>query len=293
MKKTFLGMALCCATLMLTGCENQIADQQTPDNEENLQQITFSVVDFEQTLIQMGVMTADTRAAIAGNATHLKVALFLNDTKKYEFAQTSEDEDFGTISALVVPEDYAMVVIASKAEMTIESPTNIHPTSERLNDTFYYYGAVTKDDLETGTVAVGLDRAVARFELQTDNRPSEVASFTLQLTGGSTTFNAVTGLGVGSTTLTSTFDQTGRPTVHCGMYAFLPSADATVTVTATAYDANEEVVKTYTFTDVQMKPAYNTYCSGNFFQIDAAWSITINDAAWPASIDVPFDLSGL
>ena len=105
MKKTFLGMALCCATLMLTGCENQIADQQTPDNEENLQQITFSVVDFEQTLIQMGVMTADTRAALTGNATHLKVALFLDDVKKYEFAQTSEDEDFGTLSALVVPED--------------------------------------------------------------------------------------------------------------------------------------------------------------------------------------------
>ena len=293
MKKYFLGMALCGAMMMLAACENQIADKNENDNKETLQEITFSVLDFEQTLLKIGASMADTRASLSGNATHLKVALFLDGTKKYEFAQTSADDDFGTITALVVPEDYELVVIASKAEMTIEALTNIYPTGGKVNDTFYYYGALTKTNLEAGAVAVGLDRAVALFEFQTDAKPSEVASFTLELTGGSTVFNAVTGLAAGSTTLTSTFDQTGRATVHCGMYVFLPSADATVTVKATAYDADAKVVKTYTFNDVQMKPQYNTYCNGNFFQINGSWNITINSVSWPAQINVPFDLTSL
>ena len=107
------------------------------------------------------------------------------------------------------------------------------------------------------------------------------------------TFNAVTGLGVGSTTLTSVFDQSARDTVHCGMYVFLPSADASVTVKATAYNADKEVVKTYTFSGVQMKPSYNTYCNGCFFQINGTWNITINNVVWPDPINVPYDLSSL
>lgn len=293
MKKNFLGIIVCYAMMALVACENQIIDDNIIRNEEKLQEVTFSVLDFEQTLTQMGVMSADTRASLTGNATYLKVALFLDDVKKYEFSQTSEEENFGTISTLLVPEDYTMVVIASKVEMAIDEPTNIHPVGEKLNDSFYYYGVLTKDVIKTGAVAVGLDRAVARFEFQTDAKPSEVTSFTLEITGATTTLNAITGLGVGSNTLTSTFDQTGRSSVHCGMYVFLPSADATVTVTATAYDADNKVVKTHTFNGVQMKPAYNTYCSGNFFQIDASWSITINDVDWPEAINVPYDLSTL
>ena len=293
MKKKLLGMVVCYAMMALVACENQIINDNTIRNEEKLQEVTFSVLDFEQTLTQMGVMSADTRASLTGNATYLKVALFLDDTKKYEFAQTSEDDNFGTISALIVPENYTMVVIASKVEMIIDAPTDIHSAGDKLNDTFYYYGALTKANIQEKEVAVGLDRAVARFEFQTDEKPSEVATFSLSLTGGSTTFNAVTGLGVGNSTLTNTFDQTGRTSVHCGLYVFLPSADTTVTVTATAYDAAGAIVKTYTFNNVQMKPAYNTYCSGNFFQIDTSWSVTINDTSWPASISYPYDLSNL
>lgn len=293
MKKNFLGIALCGAVMLLAACENQITDNKEIDNNETLQEITFSVMDFERTLMQMGVSSADTRAALSGNVTHLKVALFLDDTKKYEFTQTSDDDGFGTITALVVPENYDMVVIASKVEMTIEAPTNIYPTGGKVNDTFYYYGPLTKANLESGTVAVGLDRAVALFQFRTDAKPTEVTTFSLSLTGATLTFNAVTGLGVGSTTLTSTFDQTGRTTINCGMYVFLPSTDATVTVTATAYDADNKVVKTYTFNDVPMKPAYNTQCSGYFFQIDASWSVTINDVSWPDPLTYPYDLSSL
>jgi hypothetical protein len=293
MKKNILGIAMCCAMMMLTACENQIADNKENDNKETLQEVTFSVLDFEQTLMQMGAVSADTRAALTGNATYLKVALFLDNTKKYEFAQTSEDDGFGAITALVVPENYDMVVIASKAEMTIEALTNIYPTGGKLNDTFYYYGSLTKANLEAGTVAVGLDRAVALFEFQTDAKPLEVTTFVLELTGANTVFNAVTGLSAGSTTLTNSFDQTGRTTVHCGMYVFLPSADAVVTVKATAYDADEKVVKTYTFNDVQMKPQYKTYCSGNFFQVNGSWNITLNSVLWPDPINFPYDLSSL
>lgn len=292
MKKNILGITLCCAILVLTACENQIADNNEIEDKDALQEITFSVVDFEQTLTQMGMSIADTRASLSGNATYLKIALFSNNVKKYEFTQTSEEEDFGVISALVLPDDYAMVVIASKVEMTIDDTTDIYPTGGKLNDTFYAYISLKKDDLEEGTVAVTLHRAVALLEFKTDAKPSEVTSFTLEITGVSTKFNAETGLGVGSNTLASTFDQTSRASVDCGMYMFLPSYDANVTVKATAYDADKKVVKTYTFSDVQMKPAFHTCCSGNFFQIDADWSVTIDDVAWSA-IAVPYDLSSL
>ena len=276
MKKNLIGIAMCCAMMVLSACENQITGDSTINKEEGLQEVTFSVVEFEQTLTQMGVKSADTRASLADNAAYLKLALFLDGVKKYELSQTSEDEDFGTLSALLVPEDYTMVEIASKVEMEIESPTNVHPVGEKLNDSFYYYGTLSKDDIKNRAVAISLNRAVA-----------------LEISGATTTLNAETGLGVGSTTLASTFDQTGRSIVYCGMYVFLPSVDATVTVTATAYDANNNVVKTHTFNGVQMKPGYSTQYSGNFFQVNASWSITINDAGWPEAIKVPFDLSSL
>ena len=293
MKKNLIGIAMCCAMMVLSACENQITGDGTINKEEGLQEVTFSVVEFEQTLTQMGVKSADTRASLADNAAYLKLALFLDGVKKYELSQTSEDEDFGTLSALLVPEDYTMVVIASKVEMEIESPTNVHPVGEKLNDSFYYYGTLSKDDIKNRAVAISLNRAVARFVIQTDAKPSEVASFSLEISGATTTLNAETGLGVGSTTLASTFDQTGRSIVYCGMYVFLPSVDATVTVTATAYDANNNVVKTHTFNGVQMKPGYSTQYSGNFFQVNASWSITINDVDWPEAINVSYDLSTL
>ena len=293
MKKNLIGIAMCCAMMVLSACENQITGDSTINKEEGLQEVTFSVVEFEQTLTQMGVKSADTRASLADNAAYLKLALFLDGVKKYELSQTSEDEDFGTLSALLVPEDYTMVVIASKVEMEIESPTNVHPVGEKLNDSFYYYGTLSKDDIKNRAVAISLNRAVARFVIQTDAKPSEVASFSLEISGATTTLNAETGLGVGSTTLASTFDQTGRSIVYCGMYVFLPSVDATVTVTATAYDANKNVVKTHTFNGVQMKPGYSTQYSGNFFQVNASWSITINDVDWPEAINVSYDLSTL
>ena len=292
MRSFLIGMAFCCATLLLTACENQISDANDVANGEALQEVSFRVLDFEQTLKQMGVMEADTRASLSGNATYLKVALFSGGSKKYEFAQTSDDDGFGVISALVLPDDYAMVVIASKVEMAIDDATDIYPTGGKLNDTFYSYRTLTKDELEEGTVAVALHRAVALLEFKTDAKPSEVTSFTLEITGVSTKLNAVTGLSAESTTLACTFDQTGRAAVDCGMYMFLPSDDANVTVKATAYDGGGGVVKTYTFTGVQMKPAYHTCCSGNFFQIDADWSVTIDDVAWSA-IAVPYDLSSL
>ena len=293
MKKNLIGIAMCCAMMVLSACENQITGDSTINKEEGLQEVTFSVVEFEQTLTQMGVKSADTRASLADNAAYLKLALFLDGVKKYELSQTSEDEDFGTLSALLVPEDYTMVVIASKVEMEIESPTNVHPVGEKLNDSFYYYGTLSKDDIKNRAVAISLNRAVARFVIQTDAKPSEVASFSLEISGATTTLNAETGLGVGSTTLASTFDQTGRSIVYCGMYVFLPSVDATVTVTATAYDANKNVVKTHTFNGVQMKPGYSTQYSGNFFQVNASWSITINEVDWPEAINVSYDLSTL
>ena len=293
MKKKLLGIAMCCAMMLCAACENQIGgDSAINNNEEELQEVNFSVVDFEKTLKQMGVGKADTRA-LSDNASYLKLALFLGEEKKYEFSQTAEDENFGSISALLVPEDYKIVVIASKVEMEIEAPTNIHPVGEKVNDTFYHYGTLSKDDIKSGNVAINLNRAVALFLIQTDAKPSEVTSFALEIKGASNTFDAEAGFGVGNTTLSSTFDVSSRTSVYCGIYVFLPSTDSTVTVTTTAYDANNNVVKTHTFNGVQMKPGYTTQYSGNFFQVNASWSITINDAAWPEAIKVPFDLSSL
>lgn len=304
MKKGFYGIAVCCA-MMLVACENQIGNKEPESKEltaqlvkdvdkDELVEVTFRMVDFDMTLKEMG-LGANTRASLDGNVSYLNVALFKGETKAYEFTQTFEDENFGNISAKVVADTYSLVVIASKVEMEIEALTNIHPTGEKVNDTFYYYGTLQKSALTAGTVNVSLNRAVARFEFQTEPKPTEVKSFALELTGGSMSFNPVTGLGVGSGTQLSVIDQSNKADnaiIHCGIYTFLPSSNASVTVKATAYNASNEVVKSHTFTNVQMKPAYNTYYSGTFFQSDGTWAVTIADVSWPESITNTYDLSG-
>ena len=63
MKKKLLGIAMCCAMMLCAACENQIGgDSAINNNEEELQEVNFNVVDFEKTLKQMGVGKADTRA---------------------------------------------------------------------------------------------------------------------------------------------------------------------------------------------------------------------------------------
>ena len=83
------------------------------------------------------------------------------------------------------------------------------------------------------------------------------------------------------------------PTANSTSYSAPFTLTESATVKAIAYDANNNVVKTHTFNGVQMKPGYSTQYSGNFFQVNASWSITINDVDWPEAINVSYDLSTL
>jgi len=294
MKKFYMCMAACCAAFALTACENQIAGNENQNDgliadllpSTDMQEVTFNIVNFDKVLTEMGVL-ADTRASLSGNATNLKVALFKDGSKAYEIAQTSSEENFGTVTQNVKLLDYEIVVVASKVEMTITSPTDIRPTAGKVNDTFYYYGTLTADDLKSGAVEISLKRAVAMFELTTNAKPTNVKKFVLEMTGAGKQLDTTTGLAATTEKITVSFTYDTESRVHCGMLVFLPTASTTVTVVATAYDASDAVVKSFTFNDVQMKPNYRTQYEGSFFNVDGSWTVTIDNIDWEKMTATP------
>ncbi len=122
--------------------------------------------------------------------------IFNGDEKVKAVNQKSSDKDFGKASVSLDKGTYTLVVIAHNGtgNPTFTSPEEIKFPDNKVTETFYYCGDVDIDG--TQDCDITLKHAVAMFRLtMNDATPQGVKRMKFYYTGGSSTFDAVTGYG--------------------------------------------------------------------------------------------------
>ena len=156
--------------------------------------IRFQVTQFEQ--IPFG-STSTSRATDVGKAcTQINFAIYQNGTRVKQINQKASDADFGAVNLSLKEGRYLVVVLAHSCDgiATMTDPAKITFPNNKVTDTFWYSDSITVE--QDCTYQLKLKRAVAMFRLQaTDAVTADVKMVRLYNTGGSSTFDAINGVG--------------------------------------------------------------------------------------------------
>lgn len=230
--------------------------------------VKFKVSKFEQ----LPFDEAGTRAtaAVKDVCSRISYVFYTSDGTQQKIAhQKTTDSDFGTLSITLPQDSYRLVVIAHNGagNPTFTSAEKISFPSNKVTDTFYCC-----EDIE---VAEGkeynleLKRAVAKFRLVIeDAMPTNVSQMKFYYTGGSSTFDAVSGYGCVKSRQTElrdvTADMTGKST-QFEVYSFPHAEEDALKMVVSALDASKNTIKERTFEDVPIQRNVVTQYRGSFF----------------------------
>ena len=260
------------AGLLLASCEKVVLDEEQPavTKEAN---VTIRVADIET---GWGNDLSRTMTNVAEVCSRLNFAVYQNGSRVKYKNQAKGDDGFGVFSMQLDAGTYKVLVLAhsGKANPTTTDPAKLQFTNPGssggtgFTDTFYYYGDLTVSETAS-QLNVTMKRATSMFRLVTsDVKPAKVKKFQFYYEGGSGALNAVTGLGCvdskQSVFVTLDDSQTGQ-TLQMDMYTFLHAETGNVTFTVKAFDANEDIVYSKEFANVQMKRNCITRYTGDFF----------------------------
>jgi len=124
--------------------------------------------------------------------------IYQDGTKVKAFTQHSGGSGYGDVSVTLAPGTYQVLALAhsSTANPTLAHPNEIYFANKNsFSDTFYYYANIEVTE-EPRQYTLTLERvsSCVRFIIE-DEIPANVATMLFQYTGGSGTFNALTGYG--------------------------------------------------------------------------------------------------
>lgn len=271
MKKLLCGVGIVAMlTFGFTSCEQVEIVNIT--NSEMLEgdgvEVKFSISSIEQ--VSFEDEKVGTRAVDITNLCSRITLVFFQDGKKFKTINQKEmDDDFGTLQTTLPAGEYKYVVIAhnGNGNPTVTSLEEITFNSTvTMTDTFYYYGELNVT--EPQELSLQLKRAVAmvRFVI-TDNVPEDVKRIKFYYTGGSSTFNAVTGFGSKESRQTEYRDI--DVTAYSGesyydLYTFPHATEDVIKLTVTAQTDDDDYAERV-FEGIPVKINQITKYTGTFF----------------------------
>lgn len=291
--KTIFGFVLSAAVLFFTGCTSGNDGEATTSQVSN-QEVNFSFFQVEMT--PMGTQGAKTRGDGDSGAQSLSSSVFTKlDVYLYPVSEKDKDNvisfqqnktdnatEFGNVSMKVPVGEYTMVAVASKGGNVKFNSLQEVEFLNKVTDMAYVCQKITVKS-GSNNFNCSLKRAVAKLKIaNTGVRGDDAQSLTLHLSGNvSHKFNPTTGLAVGTSNITLTFTDINMVKTTGGsysIYAFLPSEDEkkTVNVTLDVKDADGNVLKTLSFSEVSMKVNYCTTYKGDMFGMTSAASFTFS-----------------
>ena len=273
MKKLFYGVGIVAMlTFGVTSCEQ--LEFVNINNSEMLEcdgiEMTFTISSIEQ--ISFDDEKAGTRAThdITELCSRITLAFFQDGKKIKTINKKETDDDFGTLQTTLPAGEYRFVVIAhnGNGNPTITSLEEItFNGTVTMTDTFYYYGEL--DVSEPQDMSLALKRAVAmvRFVVS-DNVPEEVTRMKFYYTGGSSTFNAVTGFGSKDSRQTEYRDvaeaaHSGES--HYDIYTFPHATEGVLKITVTPQTVDDDYTDRV-FENIPVKINQITKFTGKFFE---------------------------
>jgi hypothetical protein len=272
MKKTMMAVL---TALAMVGCSS--------DHSEPIQgskELTFHVVE----------QVAMSRAALDDACSNLNYYRYVGGELVNSIAQTSADEDFGTITDKMDYGTHELYFIGHKAGSV--TMTDGVATFDKVNDTFSYYASVVVDEDSDPSMAISMPRRVAKFELvAADALPTTLSTVVVTITGAATALDVKSGLGASVDTQTKTItvpaSNIGKTNCTFGSYVFLPDGVEEVDITYTFKDANGDTLAEHVFPEVPMETNYITRYTGNAFSDDFNGAVTAQ-SEWSGENDFAF-----
>ena len=211
----------------------------------------------------------------------------------YDYHQVKADAgaSFGTMYvALNRTKTYTLY---SVAHCTNEAATLTDGVISFANDavTSSAYFTTTFTPETTTTVNCVMQRIIGQFRLcVTDDLPDNFDHITLEFSETGTRLN-VNGTATNKIERSQTFTEfyTTPSPKYVGSYLMADDLENTtyITVTATAYDENDDVIETKTFTEVPLKDGYRTIYTGAFFTTTGVnFQFSVED--WNSFNDHPY-----
>ncbi len=268
MRKTYLfTLLLGFLCLSFTACQKAIlSDYDETESTKDGVAVRFNVSQLEQMPFDASITSRGTDVKAA--CSRISLAVYQGLNKINQVNQLSSDTGYGQFSLNLLPGTYRIVILGHNG---LKNPTmtdiNKITFDGKVTDTFYCCEEITVDGAATHDLA--LKRAVAMFRLKVlDNIPSAVANMRFYYTGGSSTFDAVSGMGCVNSRQTETREVTSSMQGQPGtfeVYTF-PRADSNaLTMTVTAMDAGLNTIAEKEFANVPILRNKITQYEGSFF----------------------------
>ena len=214
----------------------------------------------------------DPPASMGAYLGHLSIAVFQDGKRLYIQHQHWSNAYFGTYQVRLPEGEYQLVAVLydSTGNATISSPEEIKFPDNKVSDTFYHYST-----LHIGgpvSQSVTLQRATAKVLFRCgDPIPEGVSQMKFYYTGGSSTFNAVTGLGSVNSRQTE-YRQVPEEAIgqymQFSLYTFPHEQDDVLKLTVTALGKNEEELQKAVYEGVVVSQRALTYEDHYFFSND-------------------------
>ena len=285
----YSGLVAAILTLGVISCEQ--VDIMGINNDEMLDddgvELRFTISNIEQ--VSFDDDKTGTRAThdITELCSRITLVFFQDGKKVKTIHQKDTDDEFGTLQTTLPAGEYKFVAIAhnGNGNPSITSLEEIYFDSKvTMTDTFYYYGEL--DVTEPQDLNLSLKRAVAmvRFVIS-DNVPDEVTRMKFYYTGGSSTFNAITGYGSKDSRQTEYRDV--DEAAHSGesyyeIYTFPHEEEDLLKLTVTAQTDDDDEYLERVFENIPVKINQITKFTGKFFENaqkpgEFKTTMTIND----------------
>lgn len=274
MKRFLILAAACC--LLLASCK-----QNEP---QQLKQVTFKISNFTSTTEPIGSPAKAPASLVDGDDALTDLYLFDGTTQLVH--QTSDQEDFGTISVLLTTGNHTLHFVATRS--TGLSYENGILACSSLKNTF---GKTMQLNVSGGgDQNVTLDRLTGKLVITiNDAIPTGASQLRIQLGDRYTSLDVATLYGVSPAAFDQTVNissQVGNTGYNVNLFMLAPDADGyETTFTLTATNTSSQIIGQATGT-ITIAPNTKTLLSGNLFTGTRSF-ISLN-SAWNADIEESF-----
>ena len=284
--------------LLLVACgsnEVEVVNHEVEDKvpvRVHVNEFSISMSGFDDFSAGARGLTRATDAESYKNVKAVMLAFYAGDAEVYKTVQLKDDKStyttFGEFTVNLPIGNYKMVAlgyyVGTGDEFSLTSPTEAGYTSERPREMF----CLTQDVTVTKTAAVDLDITLNRIcaylsILSTDGRSAGATKIRTTFTKGGKTFNPTTGLSLtdeGFTQVNTPATAVGE-TIKVGCLLYLFTDEETMGVTIEALDADDNVLFTKSFAEVEFKRGYKTTIKGPIFTAGSSTiGFKLNTTEW-------------
>ena len=259
------------------------ACQQVAELENGNKELSFEIgFDVEKSVIS--------RAALGDYISTLQVFDYKDGKLVNEITQSSEDEEFGTISLDTKYGIHEYVFVGHNSVTCSYDHEKEELTFDKILDTFTSFQILDVNVETEEKQSVKMERQVSGIKLvMLDAIPQNAASIELVVNGYSSVLNPKTGKGTAETEHVRKWEYStsniGKTNTSYTLYTFLPAESHKVNVSIRVEGTDGNDIVNYVLEDVSVEKNRMTVISGYLLSMDLSTSVSV-DGEWGENIEI-------